>query len=48
MSSIQYDPSRGDQQENLFPSLRRTAVGLTGLQKRVFSDIHKIMGGDFL
>ena len=32
-------------EDNLSESLRRTAVGLTGLQKRLFSDIRKILGG---
>ena len=32
-------------EDNLSESLRRTAVGLTGLQKRLFSDIRKIRGG---
>ena len=45
MSSIQNYPSGRDEQENLSLSLRRTAVGLTGLQKRLFSDIRKILGG---
>ena len=33
------------QEDLLSPSLRRIAVGLTGLQKRVFSDVRKILGG---
>ena len=32
-------------EDHLSPSLRRTAVGLTGVQKRVFSDGRKILGG---
>ena len=35
------------QEDNLSPSLRKTAVGLTGIQKRVFSDIRKILGGGY-
>ena len=31
--------------DNLSESLRRIAIGLTGLQKRVFSDLRKILGG---
>ena len=34
-----------DQEDHLSPSSRRIAVGLTGLQKRVFSDLRKILGG---
>ena len=45
MSGIQYDPSRRDYQENLPLSLRRIAVGLTGLQERLFSDVCDISGG---
>ena len=44
MSGIQYDPSRRDQQENLPQSLRRIAVGLTGLQKRLISDLRNFLG----
>ena len=32
-------------EDNLSESLRRTAVGLTGLRKRLFSDGRKILGG---
>ena len=45
MSSVQFDPSKRDQRENLPQSLRRIAVGLTGFQKRLFSDVRKILGG---
>ena len=31
--------------DNLSESSRRTAVGLTGIQKRLFSDGRKILGG---
>ena len=47
MSSVQYDPSRRDQRENLPQSLRRIAVGLTGFQKRLFSDVRKFFGGKY-
>ena len=47
MSGIQYDPSGTDQQENLPHSLRRTAVGLTGLQKRLISVLRKFCGGRY-
>ena len=47
MSGIQYDQSGTDQQENLPQSLRRIAVGLTGLQKRLFSDVRKILRGKY-
>ncbi len=47
MSGIQYDQSGTDQQENLPQSLRRISVGLTGLQKRLFSDVRKILGGKY-
>ncbi len=40
MSSIRYN-----QQDRLSPSLRRTVVGQTGLQKRLFSDGRKNSGG---
>ena len=43
MSGIQHDPSRRDQQENLPQLLRRIAVGLTGLRKRLFSDLRKYL-----
>ena len=43
MSGIQDDPSRRDQQENLPQSLRRIAVGLTGLHKRLILDLRKIL-----
>ena len=43
MSGIQYDPSRRDYQENLPQLLRRIAVGLTGLQKRLILDLRKIL-----
>ena len=33
------------QEDYLSPSLRRIDVGLTGIQKRLFSDICKILGG---
>ena len=33
-------------EDNLSESLRRTAVGLTGLQKRLFSDIRRMGGGN--
>ena len=33
------------QEDHLSESLRRIAVGLTGLQKRMFSDVRKILGG---
>ena len=33
-----------DQEDHLSPSLRRIAAGLSGLQKRVFSDLRKIFG----
>ena len=33
------------QEDHLFPSLRRASVGLTGVQKRLFSDLRKILGG---
>ena len=44
MSSVQFDPSKRDQRENLPQSLRRIAVGLTGFQKPLFSDIRNISG----
>ena len=47
MSGIQYDPSGTDQQENLPHSLRRTAVGLTGLQKRLISVLRNFFGGRY-
>ena len=47
MSDIQYDSSNRSQQENLPQSLRRIAVGLTGLHKRLFSDVRKILGGKY-
>ena len=45
MSDIQYDSSKRSQQQNLPQSLRRIAVGLTGLQKRLFSDVRKNLRG---
>ena len=33
------------QEDNLSESLRRVAIGLTGIQKRLFSDGRKILGG---
>ena len=32
-------------EDNLSESLQRTAFGLTGIQKRLFSNVRKILGG---
>ena len=32
-------------EDNLSESLRRTAVGLTGIPKRLYSDLRKKLGG---